>query len=186
MGVRGRRTAVVVLLVAALTAGCSGDDSPPAPNPQATVPASTSESGVPRFEGALEVRVVTGLHVYGRGCRQRSEHDACTADGSTTYTWVGDRSRVTLTSARMHPNAGHDAWVVSLRFAKRDRAVVQRAAGDAGGIGGYALVLDARSGDALQAATPLEVTGGRITVRDLQKPVAWDLVSAYVTAATGR
>ncbi len=73
---------------------------------------------IPELEGALRVRVVTGTQVFGLGCRQRTEHDACSADGKSTYTWVEDRPGarrpLTLTSARMHRNAEHTAWVVAL------------------------------------------------------------------------
>ena len=48
------------------------------------------------------------------------------------------------------------------------------------------LVLDGHSGSALQAAAPIDVELGRITVRDLAKAEAKRLVEAYVTADTGR
>ena len=183
---RGRRTTVAVLLLAALTTGC--DDAPSTPPAAAETPLVSV--AIPELEGALDVRVVTGTQVLGLGCRQRTEHDACSADGKATYTWVEDRPGarrpLTLTSARMHRNAEHTAWVVALRFARTDRGVVRRAARRAAAANGYTLVIDDRSGNALQAAAPEATPGGRIVVRDLLKAAAWDLVSAYVTAATRR
>jgi len=174
-----------VLLVAALTAGCRDDAGPALPAP--TAARAVAEAGaVPLFNGGLATRVVTGLRASGLGCRPRSERDACSIDGSRTYTWRGDRRTVTVTSARMVPDVGFGTWVVLVRFVARDRAAVQRAAARAGGRGGFVLVLDAHSVGALQAAAPLDVEWGRITVRDLAKSEAQRLVNTYVTAATGR
>ena len=145
-GVPGRRTTVAVLLLAALTTGC---DDAPSPPPAAAETPSVSVA-IPELEGALGVRLVTGTQVFGLGCRQRTEHDACSADGRTTYTWVEDRPGarrpLTLTSARMHRNAEHTAWMVAVRFARTDRDVVRRAARRAAGSSGYTLVIDDRSG----------------------------------------
>ena len=172
-----------MLLLTALATGCDGgaQAGPPAP---ATPAAGVS---IPEFEGALEVRVVTGVQMFGLGCRQRTDHDACTPDGTTTYTWRDvEPGSVTLTSARMHRNAVNTAWVVALRFARTDRDDVRRAARDAAGSGNFMVVLSDRTASALQAVPPSAVEGGRIVVRDLTKATAWDLVSAYVTAATPR
>src|SRR5687768_9233889 len=89
--VRGRRTAVVVLLLAALVAGCRDDPKPaPAPTtPAPTLAAELARIHAPWFTGDLEVRVVTGERVSGLGCRQRTERDACSIDGARTYTWRG-------------------------------------------------------------------------------------------------
>ncbi|MEO6510797.1 MAG: hypothetical protein ABIO16_07395 [Nocardioides sp.] len=187
---RGRRTAVALLLLAALATGCDGTTSSgaEAPEPDATTPGPVA---IPELTGRLEVRVVTGLRVFGLGCRQRTEHDACSPDGSATYTWLAPRSgarpkTVTVTGVRMHPDRSHRAWVVAIRFARHDRVAVRRAARHAIGAGGYTLVLDDHTGDALQAAGSMDARGDRIVVRDLTKPAAWDLVSGYVTAATPR
>ena len=86
----------------------------------------------------------------------------------------------------MRPAPDHGAWVVTLRFARGDRSSVTRAAARAGAMGGYALLLDPHTGDALGAVQPAQVQGGRIVVENLTKPDAWDLVTTYVTAATQR
>jgi hypothetical protein len=182
----GRGTTVAVLLLAALTTGC---DQARDAGPEAVATPLVSVA-IPEFEGALDVRVLTGLQVFGLGCRQRTEHDACSADGKTTYTWLDDRPGalrpLTLTRARMHRNAEHTAWVVALRFARTDRGVVRRAAERAAASGGFVLVIDDRTGNALQAVAPEAANGGRIVVRHLVKATAWDTVSGYVTAATPR
>ena len=183
---RGRRTAVAALLLTALTTGCdeAGDATPEADA------APVVSVAVPEFDGDLDVRLVTGVQSLGLGCRQRTEQDACSADGRTTYTWLdggpGNRRSVTVTGARMRLTAERTDWVVAVRFARTDRGVVRRVARHAVGSRGFALVLDGRTGSALQAAPPESVEGGRIVVRGLTKGVAWDLVSAYVTAATPR
>ena len=189
---RGRRTAVVVLLLAASMAGCRDDPDPaPAPTPTTAAPtlaatATLERIRAPRFTGDLEVRVVTGERVSGLGCRQRTDRDACSIDGARTYTWRGAGPTVTVSSARMVPDAGFGTWIVLVRFAPADRDAVQRAADRAGRRGGFVLVLDGHSGSALQAATPIDVELGRITVRDLPKAEAKRLVEAYVTADTAR
>jgi hypothetical protein len=141
---------------------------------------------VPQFTGHLRVRLATGLQRMGIGCRQRSDRDACTVDGSATYTWLGRAQPAVVSSVRTHPDAGHGSWVVVVTFARTSRPAAQQTATRARSLGGYALLLDAHSGDALQAVPPDAVAGGRITLRDLAKPDAWDLVDTYVTAATDR
>ena len=130
--------------------------------------------------------MVTGKRVSGLGCRQRTDHDACSIDGARTYTWRGAGPTVTVNSARMVPDVGFGTWIVLVRFAQADRAAVQLAANRAGGRAGFVLVLDGHSGSALQAAAPIDVELGRITVRDLAKAEAKRLVEVYVTADTGR
>lgn len=184
--VPGRRTTVTMLLVAALTAGCRDHPEPPQPTAAPSLEGGVERIREPQYVGDLRVRVVTGERVSGLGCRQRTTYDACSIDGSKTYTWRGNEPTVTVKSARMVPDSGFGTWIVLVRFASADRAAVQRAADRAGGRGGFALVLDGQSGSALQAVAPIDVEGGRITVRDLRKPEATSLVEAYVTAATGR
>jgi hypothetical protein len=144
------------------------------------------DDGSPSYDGALIVDLASGLRVMGLGCRETSPRDACSADGSRTYTWLGRMQPVTVTSVRTHPDADHGAWVVEVRFARDDRPAVQATAERSEGMGGYALLLDAHSGDALQAAAPLDVEGGRITVRDMVKRDAWALVDVYVATAASR
>ncbi len=178
-----------MLLLAALTAGCRDDPKPAPPTPTATPPtlgATLERISGPRFTGDLEVRVMTGERVSGLGCRQRTDHDACSIDGARTYTWRGAGPTATVNSARMVPDVGFGTWIVLVRFASADRAAVQQAAYRAGGRDGFLLVLDGHSGSALQAAAPIDVELGRITVRDLAKADAQRLVEAYVTADTGR
>jgi hypothetical protein len=55
-----------------------------------------------------------------------------------------------------------------------------------GGRGGFVLVLDAHSDSSLQAAAPLDVEWGRITVRDPANSEAQRLVKTSVTAGTAR
>jgi hypothetical protein len=189
-GMRGWRTAVAALLVGALTAGCHGGREPSQPTASAgaTDPTSALDLAghVPGLDTPLQVRLASGLQVFGLGCRRRTYRDACAADETKTYTWLGKATPVTVTSVSMRLNADHGAWVVRVRFAPHDLATVQAVADNARGMGGFALLLNAGTGDALQAVPPLEVARGRITVRNLGKPDAWDLVSAYVTAATTR
>lgn len=178
----------MLLLFAALATGCRDDEDTALPEPTA---APTPEGRIerlraPRLDGELEVRVVTGVRVSGLGCRQRTAYDACSLDGTKTYTWRGDETAGTVRRARMVPDVGFGTWIVLVRFEAADRAAVQAAADRAGGEGAFALVLDGHSGSALQAVAPIDVEGGRITVRDLRKPEARRLVEAYVTADTGR
>ena len=190
--VRGRRTAAVLLLLAALTTGCHDDPDadqdtgPPEPTAAPTLEATIERLRAPQLVGDLDVRVVTGVRVSGLGCRQRTAYDACSLDGTKTYTWRGAGTAGTLSSVRMVPDVGFGTWIVLVRFAAADRAAVQAAADRAGREGGFVLVLDGNSGSALQAVAPIDVEGGRITVRDLRKPEAGRLVAAYVTADTGR
>ena len=189
---RGRRTAAVLLLLAALTTCCRDDQDadqdigPPEPTATPTLGDPLERPRAPRLVGDLQVRVVTGVRVSGLGCRQRTAYDACSLDGAKTYTWRGDGTVGTVRGARMVPDVGFGTWIVLVRFAAADRAAVQEAADRAGREGGLALVLDGHSGSALQAVAPIDVEGGRITVRDLRKPEAKRLVEAYVTADTGR
>jgi hypothetical protein len=53
-------------------------------------------------------------------------------------------------------------------------------------MGGYALLLDQHTGDALQAVAPLDFEGGRIVVRDMEKSDARALVNTFVAAAAAR
>ena len=190
--VRGRRTAAVLLLLAALATGCRDDQdtdhdtAPPAPTAAPSLVDRVERLREPHLVGDLEVQVVTGVRVSGLGCRQRTAYDACSLDGTRTFTWRGDGTAGTVSSARMVPDVGFGTWIVLVRFEEADRAAIQAAADRAGGEGGFALVLDGHSGSALQAVAPIDVEGGRITVRDLRKPEARSLVEAYVTADTGR
>jgi hypothetical protein len=187
---------VSVVAAAALLTGCQ-DDANPGPLPPSSTPQTSASAtdgatgaaaqlGVPEFSGDLSVDVVIALQVMGLGCRHTSPRDACTVDGSRTYTWVGPRHAVDITSARMRPEPDHGAWVVTLRFQRNDRASVTRAAVRSGKMGGYALLLDPHTGDALSAVKPEQVEGGRVVVANLTKPDAWDIVTTYVTAATQR
>ena len=145
---------------------------------------AAAELGVPEFVGALPVDLVIGLQMLGLGCRPTTRRDACTVDGLRTYTWVGQKHPVGLTTARMRPAPDHGSWVVTLRFARGEGSSVTRAAARAGAMGGYVLLLDQGTGDALGAAQPAQVQGGRVVVENLSKPDAWDIVTTYVTAAT--
>ena len=130
---RGRRTAAVLLLVAALTTGCRDDqdadqDTGPAQPTAAPTFAETIERlRAPRLVGDLEVRVVTGVLASGLGCRQRTAYDACSLDGAKTYTWRGGGTIGTVRSARMVADVGFGTWIVLVRFAAADRAAVQEA-----------------------------------------------------------
>jgi len=193
---RGVLVFVSVVAAAGLLTGCQDDANPGPLPPSSTAEASPTATdgatgaaarlGVPEFSGNLPVDVVIALRVMGLGCRHTSPRDACTVDGSQTYTWVGQRRAVDLTSARMRPEPDHGAWVVTLRFDGSDRASVARAAVRSGTMGGYALLLDQHTGDALGAVEPEQVQSGRVVVANLTKPEAWDLVTTYVTAATQR
>jgi hypothetical protein len=181
--------AAVAVVVAAVTAGCQGHvEAGPqqADDPPSSLATDLLDDGSPSFDGALPVDLASGLRVIGLGCRQSSPRDACSADGSRTYTWVGPMELVTVTSVRTHPDADHGAWVVAVRFASDDRRAVQASAERSAGMGGYALLLDQHNGNALQAAAPLDVEGGRITVRDMEKGDAWALVDTFVAAAATR
>ena len=80
---RGRRTAAVLLLLAAVATGCRDDQDadrdagPPEPTAAPTLEATIERLRAPRLVGDLEVRVVTGVRVSGLGCRQRTAYDAC-------------------------------------------------------------------------------------------------------------
>jgi hypothetical protein len=193
---RGVLVFVSAVAVASLTTACQDDSNPGPMPPSSTAQASASptvdatgaaaELGVPEFSGDLPVDLVIGLQMLGLGCRQTTPRDACTVDGLRTYSWVGQKHPVDLTTARMRPAPDHGSWVVTLRFARGDGSSVTRAAARAGAMGGYALLLDQDTGDALGAVQPAQVQGGRVVVENLSKPDAWDLVTTYVTAATQR
>jgi hypothetical protein len=192
-GVRGRRTAVAVGLVAVLvggvTAGCRDDTSPERAAPTATPAAAVEgidDETATAWTGSLEVLLVTGLRVIGIGCRAGTARDACTIDGQHTYRWKGQPRAATATATGTHEDTGFGTWVAVVRFARGERDRVQAAAEAAGGQGRPVLVLDAHSGDVLQEVAPLDVERGRIVVRDLRKPEAEQLVGPYVTAAAGR
>jgi hypothetical protein len=193
---RGVLVLVSAVAVASLTTACQGDSNPGPLPPPATAQASPSttvgatgaaaELGVPEFSGDLPVDLVIGLRMLGLGCRPATPRDACTVDGLRTYTWVGQKHPVDLTIARMRPAPDHGSWVVTIRFARGDGSSVTRAAARAGAMGGYALLLDQHTGDALGAVQPAQVQDGRVVVENLSKPDAWDIVTTYVTAATQR
>jgi hypothetical protein len=193
---RGVLVVVSVVAVAGLATACQDDSNtgplPPAstaqaaPSPTDGASAAAAQLAIPDFSGDLPVDLVVGLRMLGLGCRPTTPHDACSADGLRTYSWAGPKSKVGITTARMRPEPGHGAWVVTLRFDADDRSSVTAAVTRAGDVGGYALLLDPHTGDALGAVQPAQVQGGRVVIENLSKPDAWDLVSNYVTAATQR
>src|SRR4051812_32689985 len=187
---RARRTAAAVLLLAAVTAGCRGEQNagplPPPTTAGTGVGATDAGAQVPSYDGRLRVTVTTALQVYGNGCRQLTARQLCSADGSKTYTVAGSEAPLTLTRATMRPNARHGAWVVSLRFDRAGGIKLQDAAAKAGGMGGYLLLVQQGTRNVLLAVSPPTVENGRITLADLAKPVAWDMVSTFVTSATDR
>ena len=186
---RGARMAAVAAAVAAVTAGCQGGETTD-PQPAADLPSSVAtdllDGGSPSFDGALPVDMASGLRMMGLGCRESSPRDACSADGVRTYTWVDPMELVTVTSVRTHPDADHGAWVVAVRFARDDRRTVQAAAERSAGMGGYVLLLDQHTGNALQAAAPLDIERGRIVVQNMLKGDAWALVDTFVATAGAR
>jgi hypothetical protein len=197
---RGVLVFVSAVAVLGLATACEDDSNTGPLPPSSAVTASPSatagaavgttgaaaELGVPEFSGDLPVDLVIGLRMLGLGCRPTTPRDACSTDGLRTYTWLGQKQAVDLTTARMRPEPDHGAWVVTLRFDPGDRSSVTRAAARAGAMGGYALLLDPHTGDALGAVKPAQVLGGQVVVDNLSKPDAWNLVSTYVTAATQR
>src|SRR3954469_22978235 len=91
-GMRGARMAAWAagaLVAAVPLSGCSGTEAAD-PRPASTAPSSVStdliSGGTPSFEGALPVRLASGLRIMGLGCRQTSRRDVCAVDGSQTYT----------------------------------------------------------------------------------------------------
>jgi hypothetical protein len=189
---RGRRTTLVQVLVAVLATAVTGacDVGPSAdlePSQGPTLVAVDPVGGdPPELTEALEVDVGTAVAVFGRGCRPQSPHHRCSPDGSKTYTLKGGLRTVTAAGVWMQLDAGGSQWTVLTRFGSGDDAVMGEVAARAEAADGLVVVLDAHSGDVLQAVAPTGVRGGRLVVQGLQKPGAEKVVNTYVTAATSR
>jgi hypothetical protein len=190
--VRDRRTRLVQVLVAVLAATVTGacDLGPSAdiePSPGPTLVAVDPVGGdPPELTEALEVELGTAVAVFGRGCRAQSPHQRCSADGTKTYSLKGGLQTVTAAGVWMQLDTGRPQWTVRVRFGSGDEAVVGRVAARTEAAGGFVVVLDAHSGDVLQAVAPTVVRNGRIVVPGLPRPGAEHVVNTYVTAATGR
>ena len=189
---RGRRTTIVQVLVAVLAAAVTGacDLGPTGDMERSPGPALVAVDPVggdpPELTESLAVELGTAVTVFGRGCRAMSPDQRCSVDGTKTYTLKGTLETATAAGVWMQLDAGSAQWAVRVRFGSGDEAVVGRVAARTAAAGGFVVVLDAHSGDVLQAVAPTGVRNGRIVVHDLNKPGAEHVVNTYVTAATGR
>ena len=99
---------------------------------------------------------------------------------------TGSLRPATVTAAWMELDAGGGRWVVQVRLSAEDRVAAARTARRARDRGGLVVVLDAHSGDVLQAVSPNDVRGGRITRNDLHRLTAESVVSSFVAAVESR
>ena len=86
----------------------------------------------------------------------------------------------------MQLGSGGAQWTLNVRLAAGDSRALSLVAARATAQGGFVVVLDAHSGDVLQAVAPTERTGVRIMVSACRNRDADAIVGAFVTAATGR
>ena len=194
--VRGRRTPLVQVLVAvlaaAITAACDlGPSADVEPSPAPTLVAVDPVGGEPpQLAAAVEVELGTAVAVFGLGCRPQSPHQRCSADGDKTYTRTGGLRAARVTGVWMQLDTGRGRWAVNVRLAPGDRRTAALVAERALEVGGLVVVLDAHSGDVLQAVPATDVHGALINRPDLHRLAAESAVDAFVeaavTAATGR
>ena len=180
------------MLAAAITGAC--DLAPSAdvePSPDPTLVAADPVGGEPpQLTAAVDVELATAVAVFGLGCRPQSPHHRCSADGDKTYTLTGGLRAATVTGVWMQLDTTRGRWTVNVRLAPGDRRTAARVAERARDVGGLVVVLDAHSGDVLQAVPADAVDGALIARRDLHRPAAESVVNAFVaaavTATTGR
>jgi hypothetical protein len=190
---RGRRTALGQVLVAVLAAAALGacdvgpsTDLDPSPGPTLAAVDPVGGGDPPELTEAVAVELTTAVAVFGLGCRPRSPHQRCSADGRKTYTLKGEVRAATVTAAWMELGSGGGRWTLNVRLAAGDSRALSLVAARATAQGGLVVVLDAHSGDVLHAVAPHDVLGVRITRSDLLKQDANAIVGAFVTATTGR
>ena len=175
---------MTVLAVGVCGACDLGSPGEPAPSAGPTLVADDSAGGrPPELTDEVEVELGTAVAVFGLGCRPQSVRQRCSADGEKTYTLTGALRPATVTAAWMQLDTGGGRWVVHLRLATGDREGALRTARRAADRGGLVVVLDAHSGDVLQAVSPNDVTGARIARNDLHRLSAESVVSSFVDAA---
>jgi hypothetical protein len=187
--VRGRRTTLVEVLVAVLAAGLTGactfgTTAGPEPTDGPTLVAveAEGEGNPPELTQRLEVELGTAVAVFGLGCRPQSDRQRCSTDGEKTYTLTGSLLPATMTAAWMQLDAGDGRWAVHVRIAGEDEGAAARTSRRAQQRGGLVVILDAASGDVLQAVSPNDVRGTRITRYDLHRLTARGVVAAFVDA----
>jgi hypothetical protein len=186
---RGRRTALVEVLVVVLAAGLAGACSfgsarSPEPTSGPTLVAVEPEGGggLPELAGKVDVELGTAVAVFGLGCRPQSIRQRCSTDGEKTYTLTGALRPATVTAAWMQLDTGGGRWTVNLRLGVGDQTAATRTSRRAEARGGLVVILDAQSGDVLQAVSPNDVRDTRITRNDLHRLTAEGVVAAFVDA----
>ncbi|MBF4768423.1 hypothetical protein ISU10_11660 [Nocardioides agariphilus] len=186
---RGRRTALVQVLVTVLAAGAlggcdfgGGPDQEPTSGP--TLVADDAGGGnPPELTGRVAVELGTAVAVFGLGCRPQSARQRCSVDGQKTYTLTGRLRPATVTAAWMQLDTGGGRWVVHVRFASHDHWSAAKTADRARDKGGLVVVLDAHTGDVLQAVSPNDVSGAQIARNDLHRLTAESMVGSFAHAA---
>lgn len=146
-------------------------------------------SGLPHFQGSLDVRIVAGTRVVGyRGCEPADPERGrvCSVDGQTLYLAYPESSaEVALIDATMGQNDEHTSWAVTLTV--DDAKAVKRTGGFAVSVAGSLLFVGP---DELVVLAHRPVTipepsikNGRITFTGITKAEAWDLVESMETFA---
>ncbi len=188
---RGRRTTAVqavgaalgVLVLGGVSAcdiGGAGDSEPAA---EVTLAADDGGGRPPELTRRLGVELGTAVAVFGLGCRPQSDRQRCSADGEKTYTLTGRLRPATVVAAWMQLDTGGGRWVVHVRLSAADHESTASTTRRARARGGLVVVLDARSGDVLQAVSPNDVHGSLIARNDLHRLSAESVVRAFVVAA---
>ena len=172
---RSRLGTTLALLVCAALTACTGDGGEARPRPTPT--SLAVEPQPPQATGRIHLRLQPGLTAMTDDeCRPEEERRVCSADGTQSWAPIEESAAATLVEARTHLAGGHTSWTVVLRFAPGSGASLQRAARDAAATGGVVLVMP---DERVLAAVPApDVHGTSAVITGLDKPTAWDLVSA--------
>lgn len=172
------RTALVATLAALLLAGCDGQG--PAPSPDSPSDAGTTVATVerPHFRGHRPVTLTLGRVVVDgdNGClADDAPAWVCDPARNRPYLAFGGRRSADLVEARMDLVGGGTSWTVTVRLARQDTGHLRRLGREARSSGALVLVLD-EAGDVLLPVPVTDLDGGVISLSQLAKPDAWDLV----------
>ena len=173
----------VTLLACVALAGCSSDPGSPSPGQGTRQPGPTPSSvaAVPRqphVTRQVPVQLRAGLSVMSDDpCTPDGTRRVCSADGTRAWAPLADPAPATLVEASTRLTAGHTSWTTTLRFSPASRAALARTAREAAGAGGVVLVV--ARGRVLADVPPPLVHGAEAVVTGLDKPAAWDMVTAF-------
>lgn len=177
------RTALVATLAAVLLAGCDGQDPAPATGPARETATAAATVERPHFRGHRPVTLTLGRIVVDgdNGClADDAPAWVCDPARNRPYLAFGGRRSADLVEARMDLAGGGTSWTVTVRLAREATGPLRRLGREARSSGALVLVLD-EAGDVLLPVPVTDLDGGVISLSQLSKPEAWDLVERIAT-----